>query len=120
MWFVKIPSRSRVNECQGVYSCHSSERVIRDKNVPEFTRLIIIFWNGTGKPQRAQRTQRKQQLSVPSVSSVVNLSHNPITRKKLKSLEFTVKIPSRSRMARLNEFHECPCVGIRVTIEGGI
>ena len=78
MWFMKMTSRSRVNECHGADSCHSSKRVIRDKNVPEFA----------------------------------------------------VKIPSRSRMARLNEFHECLCVNlchhkigdvnIRVTIEGGI
>jgi len=34
--------------------------------------------------------------------------------------EFTVKIPPESRMTRINEFHECPCVGIRVTLKGGI
>ena len=78
MWFMKIPLRSRVNECHGADSCHSSIREIRVKNVPEFA----------------------------------------------------VKIPSRSRMARLNEFHECIYVNlchhkigdvnIRVIIEGGI
>ena len=44
--------------------------------------------------------------------------------------EFAVKIPSRSRMTRMNEFHECLCVNlchhkigdvsIRITVEGGI
>jgi len=38
---------------------------------------------GFGKPQR---TQRKKQLSVPFVSSVVNLlCHNSATQKKLKN-----------------------------------
>jgi len=48
-------------------------------------RLFIIFWNGFGKPQRAQRTQRKQQLSVPFVSSVVNLlRYNPTHPEEIK------------------------------------
>ena len=45
-------------------------------------RLFIIFRNRIGKPQR------KQQLSVPSVSSVVNLlRYSPTLWKKLKSLK---------------------------------
>ena len=52
---------------------------------------FIIFGNGFGKLQRKQRAQIKQQLSVPSVSSVVNfLCHNPINPEEIKKPHFVM------------------------------
>ncbi len=53
------------------YREHRGTQRIDSKTLCSLLRLFSIFWNGFGKPQRAQRTQRKQQLSVPSASSVV-------------------------------------------------
>ena len=87
-----------ITDLAPVYSCHSSKRVIRVKNVPEQNMLNTVW----GEPQDYTDLH---EISVLILCNLVVLYADICTILN-KYPEHAIELPSGSRMTRLNKSHE--------------